>query len=622
MDIGIGKRLGGGSDDGASDSDLPFDTKRQRTYIYEEEDSDDDDDDMFEDVPLAPHLDYASDDSMPDLGTVEIVIGEDESPPDGKRPRATVSRRARSVRRHHHMAELICHALVARILNDICAKDEILSLALSLVPEAVVEMVWTHMVPSKQHIRREWVAEDLQSLLSVFRDIVSRRSREPSIAQPGEQESVEGDFVRFIGTRRGTKPWHRPMLLAAILRAMTFDVRLCMAVNPPSLRMTVADGNEIEAAIRNLDILVTSGISTTQQTRKPARQPVYWIEVFDPVGDKWIPIDTPKEASTYAYVLANTISGATFDVTRRYSKDYAYTTLKQRLESVSTQTERGASTWWTRFLSRWGGDQDDASEANEMQQRALETAMPRRIADFAQNPHYVLERHLRQNQIIRPRNPIVGKIRGESVFLRENVCTLRSQMAWNRRGYRVIGSQAPAKTVNGSQLYGQWQTERIVAPPVVDGVVPRNEYGRVDLFTPSMLPAGSAHVCDAHAKRICRELGIDAVDAVVGFAFRRGVATPTIDGIVIPETAIDLLRDALQNDRQAQQERKRANMEARAVRNWRRLVKALRVHAEVEAEFSKRKPSGITFEEQAPGTESESESESEPEADTQGGFIL
>ncbi|KAJ1723461.1 hypothetical protein LPJ53_002217 [Coemansia erecta] len=615
MDAGTGKRLGGHSDDGISDSDIPFEPKRQRTYPYEDSD---DDDDMFEDVPPTTLLEYGSDDSMPDLGTVEIVIGEDESSSGGKNPRATVSRRARSVRRHHHMVELICHALIARILNDICAQDEILALALSLVPEAVVKMVWAHMVPTKQQIRREWVAEDLESLLDVFHDIAPRSSREPSLAQSSQQRSIEGDFVQFICTRRANRPWHRPMLLAAILRAMAFDVRLCMAVSPPPLRMTVADGNEIEAAIRNLDILVTSSIHTTQQARKPVKQPVYWVEVFDPVGDKWMPIDTPKEASTYTYVLANTIYGTTFDVTRRYSKDYTYTTLKQRLESVSAQTERGTSTWWTRLLSRWGGDQDDASEANMMQQRALETAMPRRIADFAQNPHYVLERHLRQNQIIRPRRPIVGQIRGEPVFLRENVCALHSQMAWNRRGYRVVEPGTPAKTVNGSQLYGQWQTERIVAPPVVDGVVPRNEYGRVDLFTPSMLPAGSAHVCDAHAKRVCRELGIDAVDAVVGFAFRRGTATPTIDGIVIPETAVDLLRDALQNDRQAQEERKRASMEARVVHNWRRLANALRVRAEVDAEFSKRKPSGITFTKQA----SDSESEAEHEADTQGGFII
>ncbi|KAJ1840144.1 hypothetical protein LPJ73_006522 [Coemansia sp. RSA 2703] len=404
---------------------------------------------------------------------------------------------------------------------------------------------------------------------------------------------------------------------------MTFEVRLCMAVNPPALRMTVAEGNEVEAAIRNLDILVTSSIpTTTQRLKNTVRRPVYWVEVFDPVGDKWVPIEPPKEASTYPYVLANTVYGTTFDVTRRYSRDYTYTTLKQRLESVSIQTERGACTWWTRLLSRWGGDQDDPSETKEMQQRALETAMPRRIADFAQNPHYVLERHLRQNQIIRPRRPIVGQIRGESVFLRENVCTLHTQMAWNRRGYRVIENQTPAKVVNKSELYGQWQTERIVAPPVVDGVVPRNEYGRVDLFTPSMLPAGSAHVCDAHAKRICRELGIDAVDAVVGFAFRRGVATPTIDGIVIPESAVDLLRDALQNDRQAREEREQASMEVRVVHNWRRLANALRVRAEVDAQFAKRKSSGITFKNQVSDSESEADAEAEPGTDTQGGFIL
>lgn len=32
-------------------------------------------------------------------------------------------------------------------------------------------------------------------------------------------------------------------------------------------------------------------------------------------------------------------------------------------------------------------------------------------------------------------------------------------------------------------------------PPVAkDGIVPRNEYGNVDLFQPSMLPKGTVHI--------------------------------------------------------------------------------------------------------------------------------
>ena len=38
------------------------------------------------------------------------------------------------------------------------------------------------------------------------------------------------------------------------------------------------------------------------------------------------------------------------------------------------------------------------------------------------------------------------------------------------------------------ELFGEWQTQLYVPEPAVDGKVPRNEYGNVELFKPWMLP--------------------------------------------------------------------------------------------------------------------------------------
>ena len=43
-------------------------------------------------------------------------------------------------------------------------------------------------------------------------------------------------------------------------------------------------------------------------------------------------------------------------------------------------------------------------------------------------------------------------------------------------------------------LYGEWQTDAFIPPPAVDGKVPRNEYGNVELFQPSMLPGGTVYL--------------------------------------------------------------------------------------------------------------------------------
>ena len=43
-------------------------------------------------------------------------------------------------------------------------------------------------------------------------------------------------------------------------------------------------------------------------------------------------------------------------------------------------------------------------------------------------------------------------------------------------------------------LFGEWQTDPYIAPPAVDGKVPRNDYGNVELFQMSMLPHGTVYL--------------------------------------------------------------------------------------------------------------------------------
>lgn len=44
------------------------------------------------------------------------------------------------------------------------------------------------------------------------------------------------------------------------------------------------------------------------------------------------------------------------------------------------------------------------------------------------------------------------------------------------------------------ELFGEWQTTDYVPPEAKDGIVPRNEYGNVDLFKKCMLPKGTVHI--------------------------------------------------------------------------------------------------------------------------------
>ncbi|KAJ2850715.1 hypothetical protein IWW36_001684 [Coemansia brasiliensis] len=605
-----------------------------------------DDDEEFEEVPAYMYpavTEGDSEDSMPELGTVELTVGESSEPV--RKRRAVVTRRARMLRRSHHMVELICQQTAVQFMSHICNTQEVKARCLSLIPGSVVERIGEHQVPGKREIRRDWASADLHCFLSAFQALKIRQRQQCQGGQP-----IADEFGRFVERRTATQAWHQPMLLVSMLRLLTFDARLCVGLNPPALKLTVQESVEIERCCQS-DIMLNQhtqqvyvqppkssrATSSGSPARKPGKAgqlwstdavPQYWCEVFNQVSEQWTPINAYSgtieratqltrtgrgSACAFAYILAVDGDGHVCDVTQRYSRDFVNVTQRQRLEGVSEREDPHAAAWWAQWLERWAAPAESAraqQEAAEMARRTQRSTMPRRLADFAHNPYYVLQRNLAQNEVIYPAEPIVGTVRGEHVFLRANVQRLRSQMAWLRMGRSVEEDAQPIKTVRqraatararqamdaevaaGREplvaLFGEWQTRPIRPPPVADGRVPRNDFGRVDLFTPAMLPAGAAHIRDPDASHVCTDLGIDCVPAVVGFDFRRGVSTPVFDGFVVPLDAADIITDALRSRRHEAAAQERADREQRAVHRWRRLLVALRVRAEVDATFATR----------------------------------
>jgi xeroderma pigmentosum group C-complementing protein len=129
----------------------------------------------------------------------------------------------------------------------------------------------------------------------------------------------------------------------------------------------------------------------------------------------------------------------------------------------------------------------------------------------------VLERHLKREEVIWPRKQI-GLMREEPVFPRSSVVEVRSAEQYMREGMRVKEGEQPLKmvksravTINRRRahelalaegreedtmqgLYARWQTVKSIPPPIVDGKIPKNAYGNLDLFAPHMLPKGAAHL--------------------------------------------------------------------------------------------------------------------------------
>lgn len=133
----------------------------------------------------------------------------------------------------------------------------------------------------------------------------------------------------------------------------------------------------------------------------------------------------------------------------------------------------------------------------------------------------------------------------------------------------------------GTPLYAAHQTTLYIPPPVTNGRIPKNFYGNVDIYVPSMVPAGGTHMKHPETARAAQTLGIDHAKAVTGFAFKGRHGTAVISGAVV---AIEY-REAVQEVIAAfEYEKQREDEEIRsleALRMWKRFLAGLRIRERI-----------------------------------------
>jgi len=353
-------------------------------------------------------------------------------------------------------------------------------------------------------------------------------------------------------------------------------------------------------------------------TPQESLYPVFWVEAFNEAVQKWFPIDPvvtktlakpsrfePPASDPYnsmSYVVAFEDDASARDVTRRYAKAFNAKTRKLRVEST-----RNGEKWWNAALRAYEKpflEDRDEIEISEMTSKSAAEPMPRNIQDFKGHPIYALERHLHRNEVIFPKRIIghvgLSKTTSKSdnldpVYRRSDVHIVRSADKWYRLGRDVKVGEQPLKHVPATRpksgfdsdeeendleqtaLYAEYQTEIYRPPSVVQGRIPKNAYGNLDIYVPSMVPPGAVHVQRPEAARAARILGIDYADAVTGFDFKGRRGTAVIKGIVVASEYLEALEEVLGS---MADERHRAALEARsaeALRLWRLFLIKLRI---------------------------------------------
>lgn len=343
------------------------------------------------------------------------------------------------------------------------------------------------------------------------------------------------------------------------------------------------------------------------------------------MDQKWIPVDPlvlkliekPSKfeppasdvQNNMSYVIAIDEDNFIKDVTRRYVNAYNARTRRYRVEAT-----RDGRQWWERIEEMYRDPlpQDrNQVEDSELGAKEAREPMPRSIVEFKNHPYYALERHLHRNQALHPKRQVGTVSAGtnkqlEPVFRRNDVHTVRSADAWFRLGKQVRFGEEPLKLIEfrksekpgqqdegdntetlgevaGNALYAVYQTQEYIPSPIINGIVPKNVYGNIDIYTTSMIPAGGVWIDHPFAVGAAKLLATDWADTVTGFEFRGRTGTAVIKGIVVAGEYHEAIIQTIKSFQYAIEEEELSKRTTQVLSTWKRFLIGLRIRERIKS---------------------------------------
>ncbi|KAI8632480.1 Rad4-domain-containing protein [Xylariaceae sp. FL1651] len=373
-----------------------------------------------------------------------------------------------------------------------------------------------------------------------------------------------------------------------------------------------------------VDPIVKSVVGTNRES----------VELLEPRGGK-----ADKAKQVMAYCVGFSQDGTAKDVTIRYLKKQIFPgkTKGVRIpeEKIPVYNKHGKVKrsdqfdWFKSVMRGYarGDIKHPITEVDEMEESTdLKPAQPEKkevkegeetLQYYKNSKEYVLQRHLKREEALLPdaapvkvfRNKGKGsKVEEEDVYLRKDVVAVKSAETWHKQGRAPIDGAQPLKhapyraaTTNRRReiaeaeaatgqkvlqpLYSFDQTDWIIPEPIKDGIIPKNEYGNIDMFAEHMCPEGAIHVPYRGVVRVCKRLEIDYAEAVVGFEFGHRMAVPVIQGVVIAEEHYERLiseweKDEAERARKEDEKRRKA-----ALGTWRKFLMGLRIADRIQQDY-------------------------------------
>ena len=355
------------------------------------------------------------------------------------------------------------------------------------------------------------------------------------------------------------------------------------------------------------------------------------LTAFEPRGAK-----ADKAKQVIAYVVAFSADGTAKEVTTRYLKRHMWPGrtkgVRMPVEKVPVYNKRGKIKryeeydWFKTVMSSYRKSDkmrsavDDLEDTTDLQpvkpEKKVTTGGEETLQGYKSSAEYVLERHLRREEALLPGAKLVksfiagkgDKAKEEPVFRRKDVVICRTGESWHKEGRQVRNGEHPMKMVpvravtltrkreveeaerdGGEKLkqgmYAWDQTEWIIPPPIENGIIPKNAFGNMDCFVPTLIPEGAAHIPLRSTVKICKRLGIDYAEAVTGFEFGKQRAVPVVTGVVVAAEHEERVIKEWENDEKERKIKEEGKREKVALATWRKFLMGLRIVERVKAEY-------------------------------------
>lgn len=571
-----------------------------------ESESESDSDDDWENVNLVNV--ETSDTSVSNNDTVTISMERPE-PAKKKRTVKSLSKDEKQLRMNVHKLHVICLLNLVHVRSLWCNDAQTQSMYRKVLPLSVLQELHpprhlSAILKTKKFLEGLWHSLGPWSARFSIKNGGSHMISWSDIYNPDRVIRPALSLAAFrksLISFKGSSDMYA-FGYCVLLRSIGVEARLVHSLQPLDFTSQAPLVGSFEEFVHGLEKTKPS-----EKSKAPS-VPVFWVEALDRASKRWVTVDpltktvefttrsksklepTLSNASnSMRYVIGADSKGRLVDVTRRYALFYNAKTIKKRVDQD----------WIDRALEPYGGQLDPIDSA-ELDKKSAAEPIPSSLQDFRHHPLFALETQLRQDEVLLSKETC-GKLalngsRSISIYRRSNVARLKSARKWYQNGrilkpgvkpLKYIKSRAVA-TIDFSEdnsttepemeaLYSVDQTELFRPPPVENGEIPKNVYGNIDLYTPSMIPPGSVYLRHPNIWRAAKTLEIDFADAVTGFDYKNRRVSPRKEGIVVASEYEEAVMEVYNAMLHQMEQEKLWEREYNALARWRKYIIALRI---------------------------------------------